>query len=54
MSILGMRIAIAAVGLVIWFYGSSNDHEMARWIGIAMLAVATLLRFIRPRREPSE
>ena len=47
-----MRLAIAAVGVAIWAYANRVDNVTARWVGIAMLAVAVLLRFAPVRKPP--
>ena len=51
MNLQTMRLAIAAVGVAVWVYGQQSDNGDVRWIGIAMLAIAVLMRFI-PRRKP--
>ena len=46
------RVTIAIVGLAIFGYGVRTDNDMIRWVGIACLVVAFLLRFVaksRPR-----
>jgi hypothetical protein len=52
MTLTWVRFALAAVGLFIWVYGYQADDATIRWVGIAFLAVAVLLRFM-PRRPPS-
>jgi hypothetical protein len=47
------RFALAVVGILVWGYGYRVDDPMIRWIGIAFLAVAVLLRFVPRRRPPS-
>ena len=51
MSVQTMRLAIAAVGVMVWAYAHRVENDRIRWVGIAMLAVAVLMRFI-PRRKP--
>ena len=46
------RVTTAIVGLAIFGYGVRSDNDMIRWVGIACLVVAFLLRFFgkpRPR-----
>jgi hypothetical protein len=43
------RIAVAVAGMVVWAYGAREDHPTARWIGIGLIAVSLLLRFVGPR-----
>ena len=52
MRIQTMRLAIAAVGMMVWVYAYRVENDRIRWVGIAMLAVAVLMRFI-PRRKPT-
>lgn len=48
------RIVVAVAGMVVWAYGAREDLPTARWIGIALIAAALLLRFVgpRPSRDP--
>jgi hypothetical protein len=48
-----VRFALAAVGIVVWAYGYEADDEMVRWLGIALLGVAVVLRFAARRRPPA-
>ena len=43
------RIVVAVAGIIVWAYGARYDHATARWIGIALIAAAMLLRFAGPR-----
>ena len=43
-----IKVAIAVVGIAIWSFGYRQDDSTLRWIGIAVLAAAALLRFYRP------
>ncbi len=52
MSIQTMRLAIAVVGMMVWGYAYRVENDRVRWVGIAMLAVSVLMRFI-PRRKPT-
>ena len=45
-----MRLAIAAVGIAIWVYAYRVNDERIRWVGVAVLAVAVLMRFFAPRK----
>jgi hypothetical protein len=46
------KLALAAIGLVVWGYGYRVDDPALRWVGIAFLAAAVLLRFWRGRPRP--
>lgn len=52
-SLLWVRFALAAIGLLICAYGIRVDDATVRWVGIAFLAVALLLRFAPRSRPPS-
>jgi hypothetical protein len=52
-SLLWVRFALAAIGLLICAYGIRVDDAMVRWVGIGFLAVALLLRFAPRSRPPS-
>ena len=53
-TILVVRLTIAAIGVLVWAYGAREDHQMARLIGIGILAVALLVRFAGPRLPRGE
>jgi hypothetical protein len=40
------RVTIAIVGVVVFLWGAKTDDETARWVGIACLVVALVLRFL--------
>ena len=48
-----IKVALAAVGLCVWAYGYRVESPQVRWMGIAFLAAAVVLRFIarRPRSD---
>lgn len=55
MSVLHARLALLIVGIATWGYGVRFDINEVRWLGIAFLVVAILLRFVRrPRQVPNE
>ena len=45
-----LKLALAIVGILIWFFGNRAGDERLRWVGIALLVAAVLLRFLKPRR----
>lgn len=45
-SIAWMKVALATVGIITWAYGVREDDHRVRWLGIAFLACAFLLRFL--------
>ena len=44
-----LKLALAVIGLIVWGYGYRVDSSPLRWIGIAFLAVAVILRLL-PKR----
>jgi hypothetical protein len=55
-SLTWVKVALATVGIITWAYGVREDDHRVRWLGIAFLAGAFLLRFLfrRPRGETEE
>ena len=51
-SLLWIRAGLAAIGVATWFYGVRAQDTRVRWLGIAFLAVAFALRFVRRGRPP--
>ena len=45
-SIAWMKLALAIVGILTWAYGVREGDHRIRWLGIAFLACAFLLRFL--------
>ena len=48
------QLALAVIGLVVWGYGTRLEDPRVGWVGIALLAVASLLRFAKRRERPPE
>lgn len=46
---LTAKLVIAAVGVAVFLTGVRLEIELMRWIGIGLVAVAFLLRFIQRR-----
>jgi hypothetical protein len=44
-----VKLALALMGAIVFGYGMRVDSENVRWGGVALLACAFLLRFVRPR-----
>jgi hypothetical protein len=49
-SVITLRLVLAAIGLILFIYGVRTGDERMRWAAIAFVAVAVLLRVITPRR----
>ncbi len=43
------QLALAAIGIVVWGWGTRVGDPRIGWAGIVLLAVASLLRFVKPR-----
>ncbi len=44
------KLIVAVVGIITWGYGVIVDNRAAQWAGLALVAVAALLRFAGPGR----
>ncbi len=50
-----LKLGLAVIGVILFGWGARVDDPRLRWIGIAFLAAAVVLRFIgRRRRDPVE
>jgi len=47
------KLILAASGLIIWGYGINSGQAVLRWVGIALLAAAVILRFVG-RKKPQD
>ena len=47
------KLVLALAGIVVYFYGYQSGIDALRWVGIALVVAAVLLRFVsrRPRRD---
>lgn len=43
-----VKLALAVAGLLIFGYGIRSDQPLVRWVGLAVVGVAFLLRFVAP------
>jgi hypothetical protein len=46
-----VKVALAAIGLGVWAYGYRFDSVETRWVGIAFMAAAVLMRFVGGREK---
>ena len=53
MTSFSLKLGFLLIGLATWFVGYRSDNGPLRWIGIAFLAIAFLLRFVG-RRPPAD
>jgi len=52
-SLTSAKVALIAVGILVWAYGARVDDPRMRWIGIGLLVAALLLRFVARRGPPA-
>ena len=50
--ILRLRLTLTAFGFAIWAYGARSDQRPVLWIGLGIMAVALVARFIPPSDRP--
>lgn len=48
-SLTAAKVALATIGLVVWGYGFRVDSAEIRWVGIAFLAGAVVMRLMGRR-----
>ena len=53
-TLVKLKLAVAAVGLIIWAWGYRTDDSFLRISGIVVLTIAFLLRFVGRRARASE
>lgn len=41
-----VKLAFAVAGLLIFGYGIRSDQPVVRWVGLAVVGIAFLLRFV--------
>lgn len=54
MSLITLRLAIAALGVAVWAYGHYARLDSVRLVGMFLLVVSLLLRFAHPRPRRGE
>ena len=40
------KLALSIAGLVVWWYGNQAGNRVLTWVGIGLLAMAVVLRFL--------
>ena len=45
-----IKLGLAVVGLIVFFYGRYVEDDRLRWLAMGFLVAAFLLRFWKPRR----
>jgi uncharacterized membrane protein len=51
MTMVQVKLGLLFVGLAIWAWGYRTDDATIRLVGIVMLLLAFLLRFVKPRKQ---
>lgn len=51
-SLVALKLALGAIGCVVFLYGVRADDPRLRWIAVAFLVAAFLVRFL-PQRPPA-
>ena len=51
--ILRLRLLLSAFGFAIWAYGARSDQRTILWVGLGVMALALVARFI-PIRDDSD
>jgi hypothetical protein len=46
------KLSVGLAGVIVWGFGVRTGDQRINWIGIALLAVALALRFVKPRPKP--
>lgn len=46
--ILRLRLVLSAFGFAIWAWGARNDNRTILWVGLGVMALALVARFIPP------
>ena len=49
--LMQVRMALAIIGFVVWGYGLARDESQVRLVGIAVLALSLVLRFVPKRPQ---
>ena len=50
-SVVALKLALGAIGCIVFLYGIRANDSRLRWIAVAFLVAAFLVRFL-PRRPP--
>jgi len=46
--ILRLRLTLTLIGFTIWAWGARSDQRTLLWVGLGIMALALVARFIRP------
>ena len=49
-----IKLGLAVIGLATFFYGRHIEDDRLRWLAMAFLVAAFLLRFWKPRQPPRD
>jgi protein-S-isoprenylcysteine O-methyltransferase Ste14 len=48
------KVVLAVAGLAVFMLGVQNGQDILRYVGISLVVVAWLLRFIKPQNSPEK
>lgn len=51
-AILRLRLTLTAFGFAIWAYGARSNQRPVLWVGLGIMSLALVARFIRPTDQP--
>ncbi|HJR64774.1 MAG TPA: hypothetical protein VJ803_13810 [Gemmatimonadaceae bacterium] len=46
MKLTTIKLALALIGIATWGYGTRVENARIQWFGIALVAIAVVLRFV--------
>ena len=44
-----VRLALSAIGIIVWLYGFQQQLDRVRWVGIGLIALSLVMRWFAPR-----
>ena len=50
--ILRLRLTLTAFGFAVWAWGARSNQRPVLWIGLGIMSLALVARFIRPSDRP--
>lgn len=53
-TLVRLKLALVVIGLIIWVWGYRVDDSYLRIVGIVVLLIAVLMRFVGRRRPAKE
>ena len=53
-TLVRLKLALVVIGLIIWVWGYRVDDSYLRMVGIVVLLIAVLMRFVGRRRRAKD